>query len=177
MDVENRETGRNTEVDLLRVVFAIVVLIHHSHGLNPPDITSYPFVGGYIAVEFFFLLTGYFAAKEIMEASVPAPLMGAQAMKLTFSKFSRIFPFVIPAVFIHYIMVSLLNNSSGFETVKSLTYGIFEAALLPASGIYESFMVLPLWYLSALLMLLPLFYYLLMKAPSFFLMWQPHYRH
>ena len=152
MDVENRETGRNTEVDLLRVVFAIVVLIHHSHGLNPPDITSYPFVGGYIAVEFFFLLTGYFAAKEIMGASVPAPLMGAQAMKLTFSKFSRIFPFVIPAVLIHYIMVSLLNNSSGFETVKSLTYGIFEAALLPASGIYESFMVLPLWYLSALLM-------------------------
>lgn len=115
MDVENRETGRNTEVDLLRVVFAIVVLIHHSHGLNPPDITSYPFVGGYIAVEFFFLLTGYLAAKEIMEALVPAPLMGAQAMKLTFSKFSRIFPFVIPAVFIHYIMVSLLNNSSGFD--------------------------------------------------------------
>lgn len=168
MDVENRETGRNTEVDLLRVVFAIAVLLHHSHGLNPPDITNYPFVGGYIAVEFFFLLTGYFAAKEIMETSVPAPLMGAQAMKLTLSKFSRIFPFVIPAVFIHYITVSLLNNSGGFETVKSLTYGIFEAALLPASGIYESFMVLPLWYLSALLMLLPLFYYLLMKAPSFF---------
>lgn len=62
MDVKNRETGRNTEVDLLRVVFAIAVLIHHSHGLNPPDTTSYPFVGGYIAVEFFFLLTGYFAA-------------------------------------------------------------------------------------------------------------------
>lgn len=168
MDAANKATGRNTEVDLLRVVFATVVLIHHSHGLNPPDIANYPFVGGYIAVEFFFLLTGFFAAREVSEADIPAPLMGAQAIKWTFSKFSRIFPFVVPAVFIHYIMVSLLNNSSGFETIKSLVYGIFEAALLPASGIYESFMILPLWYLSALLVLLPLFYYLLMKAPAFF---------
>ena len=44
-----------------------------------------------------------------------------------------------------------------------------EMALLPAAGLYEQFYVLPLWYLSALMILLPLFYYLLIKGKDAFL--------
>lgn len=40
---------------------------------------------------------------------------------------------------------------------------------MPATGLYESFLVWPLWYLSAMLILLPLFYSAMLKCRNFFL--------
>ena len=54
---------RNSEVDFWRLIFAFVVVIHHSHGLRPPDPQKYPFVGGYLAVEFFLILTVFCCPK------------------------------------------------------------------------------------------------------------------
>lgn len=41
---------RNREIDLYRVLFAIIVVFVHSHGLRVPDPTHYPFCGGYLAL-------------------------------------------------------------------------------------------------------------------------------
>lgn len=164
---------RNREIDLYRVLFAIIVVFVHSHGLRVPDPTHYPFCGGYLAVEFFFMLTGYFAARKI-EHPRDAQTAACSAAVWTIRKFLRLYQYVIPAVILHYLVSAWLQRLSAFETIKQLLYGIFEMLLLPASGIYETFQVLPLWYLSALLLTLPLFYYMAMHLrDTFFCLLSP----
>lgn len=166
LPVQQTNNSRNTEIDFFRILMAFVIVIHHSHGLRPVDATRYPFVGGYLAVEFFFILSGYFATKRAMmysEADYKS------AISWTWRKFQRIFTYVIPAVAIHYLANAFVSRTGLFGTVKSLLYSVFEMMLMPATGLYESFLVWPLWYLSAMLILLPLFYSAMLKWRNFFL--------
>lgn len=158
---------RNREIDWYRLIFAIIVVFVHSHGLRVPDPTRYPFCGGYLAVEFFFMLTGHFAAKKADGAGY-GEQAAYKAITWTGKKFLRLYQYVVPAVILHYLLSSWLQKLSAFETAKQLLYGVFEMLLLPASGIYETFLVLPLWYLSALLFTLPLFYYAVMRLKDIF---------
>ena len=157
--------NRNAEIDFFRILFAVVVVISHSDGLQPNDLKKFPFVGGYLAVEFFFILSGYFAVKQ-----VPAFSSRYQMVPVwTWNKYKRIFTYVIPAVIIHYLINAYITGLSFFDTIKSLLYGVFEMFLFPMTGLRETFFVLPLWYLSAMLILLPLFYAALLKNKDLFL--------
>lgn len=157
---------RNAEIDFYRILLAFVIVIVHTNGLQPPDTAKYPFVGGYLAVEFFFMLSGYFATEKVVN-SLDAQYKNVPVWM--WRKFKNIFAFVIPAVIVHYLVKACIAKMSLFGTAKSLLYGVFEMLLLPVTGLSETFLVLPLWYLSAMLILLPLFYAALLKEKDFFL--------
>lgn len=146
-------------------MFALAIVFCHSHGLQPADRYHYPFVGGYLAVEFFFILSGYFAAEKAAGAENAS---GKDALVWTWRKYGRIWRYVIPAVAIHYLANAALTGIGPRDTAKSMLYGIFEMLLLPAAGVYESFLDLPLWYLSAMAVLLPVLYALLLKHGDYF---------
>lgn len=59
---------RNWVVELWGFVFALVIVMVHTYGLHPEDSTRYPFVGGYLGVEFFLLLIGYFTMNKLAKA-------------------------------------------------------------------------------------------------------------
>ena len=65
--------NRNGFIELCRFILALCVVSHHTifyqeHG-------HIPFFGGYIAVEFFFILTGFFLFKSAKSGgAVPVPL-------------------------------------------------------------------------------------------------------
>lgn len=153
---------RNSEVDFWRLVFAFVVLVHHSHGLYPPDPQQYPFAGGYLAVGFFLILTGYFAAQKTAreKARKTAEL---NPLLWTVQKFRGIYPYAAFAIILHYLAYALISKSTLYDMVKSLCYGLFEMFLFPAAGLYETFLNLPVWYLSAMLLSLPCFFLMLIK--------------
>ena len=153
---------RNSEVDFWRLVFAFIVLIHHSHGLCPPDPQQYPFVGGYLAVEFFLILTGYFAVQKTVHAKA-RKTTELHPLLWTALKFRGIYPYAVFAIILHYLIYALINKSTLYNMVKSLCYGLFEMLLLPATGLYETFLNLPVWYLSAMLLSLPFFFLMLIK--------------
>lgn len=60
----NKSVGRSGIIELMRFFAAVIVVVLHSHGLYP-ETGNYPFAGGYIAVEFFLILTGYFTARQV----------------------------------------------------------------------------------------------------------------
>ena len=53
---------RNGEIDILRAFFAIIILIYHSHIIYLKSANC--FIRGYLGVEFFFLVSGYYLAKN-----------------------------------------------------------------------------------------------------------------
>lgn len=57
--VYTRENNRNGFIELCRFIFAIGIVSHHSQFLTN-DLNEVPMLGGYVSVEFFFILTGYF---------------------------------------------------------------------------------------------------------------------
>lgn len=148
-------------IEILRFVFALIVLLCHSHGLRPVS-ENYPFAGGYIAVEFFLILSGYFAVKHIdRNNSVSA---GKAAFDYAAKSFKKIFPAAAVSVVIHYTAVFL----NGEIDAQDLPYMLYEILLFPQSGIYKIFLNPPLWYLSAYLICVPLFLYFWGRFRDFF---------
>ena len=143
-------------------IFALVVLMVHTHGLRPQN-TNYLFCGGYIAVEFFLILSGYFATKYILDSS-DNNSAGANALKYTVRQVKKVVPAVVVTVFFNYAVIFAFGNID----LQDMPYMLYEMLLLPQSGIYKTFINLPLWYISAYVICLPVFLYLLGKFKDFF---------
>lgn len=160
----NRKSGgRNGIIELFRFVFSLVVVMVHTHGLRPIDITAYPFSGGCTAVEFFLIVSGYFAVSNSWKtATLNDPVKAAVAY--TARSFKKVFPIVVVSVTIHYVAGYCMQEVD----TQDLLYAVYELLLLPQSGIYKTFLNIPLWYLSAYMICLPLFVYLANKGKGFF---------
>ncbi len=156
------KTAKNGIIECLRFVFALVVLMVHTHGLRPQN-TNYLFCGGYIAVEFFLILSGYFATKYILD-SPDNNSAGANALKYTVRQVKKVVPAVVVTVFFNYAVIFAFGNID----LQDMPYMLYEMLLLPQSGIYKTFINLPLWYISAYVICLPVFLYLLGKFKDFF---------
>lgn len=60
MALKSKSNGsRNGSIELLRFLFAIVILLHHA------ELSRFSMDGGYLGCEFFFLITGTFLGKHI----------------------------------------------------------------------------------------------------------------
>lgn len=149
---------RNGLIELLRFVFALVVLMVHTHGLNPQT-ANYPFAGGYIAVEFFLILSGFFAAKRFLDVNAD---FGKTAFLYSAKRFFKIAAAAFIPTLINYLVVYWNRD------LEELPYMFYEILLTPMSGVYKTFVNLPLWYLSAYFICIPIFTYLIAKSKDFF---------
>ena len=154
---------RNKFIEGVRFLFAFIILMVHTNGLRPEDSANYPFAGGYVIVEGFLILSGFFAANYVrsdMSGRLPAQLalayVGKQYIK------------ILPTVVICVVMQYLVALGCGTIDFQDFPYLIYEAMLLPQTGIYKIFLDLPLWYLSAYFVCLPLFIYCLKRSSDFF---------
>lgn len=155
-------SDRNGIIGLFKFLFSIVVVMVHTHGLRPADVTAYPFAGGYTAVEFFLIVSGYFAVSS--QQTIVSNDSAKAAMAYTASRFKKSFPIIAVSVTIHYGTIFCIGGLD----LQDLPYAIYELLLLPQSGIYKTFFNLPLWYLSAYMICLPVFVYLANKRDGFF---------
>lgn len=160
-------SNRNLSVELLRFLFALLVVMVHTHGLRPDDPNQYPFAGGYIAVEFFLILSGYFIVKSTSEVKAAPDQCGKISLQLTWKKFQSIFFYVFSSVILEYAVEAIARQESLHTIVKNYMYSVFEFLLFPMTGIYQTFFNLPLWYLSAFFLVLPFFQYLLLRFRDF----------
>lgn len=152
-----RPERKNPEIQLLRLIMAFEIALFHGRG-----------GGGYLAVDFFFVLTGYFSVRRAL--SHPDASCRDAAL-WTVRKFAPIYAYAIPICAVHLLARGLLLGTGLRQALRSLAYGSYQIALLSASGLFDGShnFVSHLWYLSCLLMLLPLFYSLLIKKKDFFL--------
>lgn len=92
LTVSQKTTTVNREINLFRLLFSLVVLMVHTHGLSPDNPADYPFMGGYLAVEFFFILSGYFVVESILKR---APDSSKKIAQMVWRKYLRIIPYVL----------------------------------------------------------------------------------
>ena len=145
--MENIQKKRNGEIELLRILFCLAVVGTHLNAYFKPEM----FKEGVFAVEFFFLVSGYFMAKSAERAE---SLTFGDTMSFLSRKFKSFFPYYIVSVLIYFIVYRvILLHISLSETITGALYLIPEMMFLQMGGFAtESVLNIPaVWYLSAMM--------------------------
>lgn len=155
---------RNGKIELLRFVFCIsVVLYHAGYDVLEGDwaVTTHLsfFSEGRIGVEFFFLVSGYLAAKSALKQKNSGGTIGSNTFDFCVRKIKLIFPYYILAVLAS--TLSLLLFSKDF--LHDFAVRLPSAFLLQRTGISDTDFVTVAWYICSLLLALAIIYPLLLK--------------
>ncbi len=156
---------KNVFIELLRFFAATIIVGYH---------TKFVFDSGWIFVEFFFMLSGFFAYKKVLQYKESGEVFKDFPVKYTLKKIWRIIPYTFLSMIL-YVVVLLKDQlfSVGEETIgRFVLYFIENVTLLNATGMIPSEVVLGdgwsmgtmmmpiLWYIIVLFVALPVMMYL-----------------
>ena len=102
MDGKNKEMRKvkNGYIELCRFLFCVMIVIHH----NAQDFeTGTVFPSGFVAVEFFFFISGAMAMRHISKENGEISQKMRYAVDYTLKKIRRVFPYAACGTLIAYI--------------------------------------------------------------------------
>ena len=157
--------GQKQNIELLRFIGMLMIMGHHLYHIGYND--SYICKNCWVWVDFYFILTGAFTYKHFSSRQNSVN-PGSEALSYTFQKFKRFFGYTVIAVLLQYAIdnVTYLRTGDIRSFFRAFIYAPYEMIYLSSSGICPA-QVAPIWFLSAMLIVLPAIVYLMQKAPEF----------
>lgn len=144
---------RNTLVEWMRFLFSLLVVGYHIQ-MSMKDGAVHFFANGAVAVEFFFLISGYFMARSVEKASQKSQSsLFVETKSFMKGKIAGILPAHIVAMLLMILVVLFFDRAdSGWRLERGLP-GMF----LVQMGIfwndsYTESLIIPEWYLSSMLL-------------------------
>lgn len=117
---------------------------------------NYPLFLGWIYVELFFIITGYFTAKHFYEKPVKENVC-ENALLYTIKKFKRILFYAVITITAIYIIEFIFAGPTGIRNQMSfLENWLCEVTFIKGGGMRE-YCLVPAWYISVLFIVFPLF--------------------
>ncbi len=161
---------RNGIVSIWKFILCIVIAIFHGKAMYPND--SMPiFIGGYIAVEFYFIISGFYFAKEVLKETYSSETIGKETISFIWKRIKKLIPYILVA-YILTVLVSIIykSNFGISETINS----IWNLLLLKQFGFEGPHMMSAYWYLTGLYTSLFILYPLVKKhKENFILLYSP----
>jgi len=144
-------SNRNKDVDLWRFIAILIIMAHHLYILG---IKEYPFYDGWIYVEFFLIITGYYTLSHF--EGKRKENKAKEAVEYTIKKFLPLLPYTVAVTLAAWLTqnISALINGGGVKQFLTSFLGDFAFDLLWLSTFP---LVAPLWYLSAMIIVFPFF--------------------
>lgn len=158
---------RNGEIDALKFLFAAAIMIYH--GWNYLGLDRGLFAAGYMGVEFFFVTSGFFLAAHVVRrgsSSEETPL------SYVVSRYKFFFVWQIVAFAASFVVLAIISGWGAGQMTTTLVRAIPEILLLQQSGLMlnPTYVVNGItWYLSALLLVSFIAYWLIRKFGKGFL--------
>jgi len=148
----------NGIISFWKFMFSILICSFHLGSLYKG--TRFNFAGGSIAVEFFFLVSGFlFCKKYISYNKNNNEEIIEDNIKITWKNIKRFFPYVL-----FFIIMSVLFTTFALDyDLMDYVYAFYRALLLPTKGPEEILPYSILWYLSALIIIEFIIFPLLVK--------------
>lgn len=158
---------RNGEIDLLRFLFSVIIVLHHftfSYDLNICK-------QGYIGVEFFFLVSGYLMAKSAKKIILQKnKLESSEIANLSWSfitkKIKSFYVYYVGAIFLQIIIRNfIIQHDSLVSLISSFLRSIptFTLTFMGFNNNSVSLYVGSTWYLSAMIIAIFILFPLLLK--------------
>lgn len=167
---------KNGKVELWRFIFSIAVLCFHVYKYLPGE-EAYDgvvklsfFSGGYLGVEFFFVLSGILMASSVYYANERSRSLSLAASTTQFlrKKVSALMPMHLAVFVLLFIGQFFVYKWSLFTAGKKLLHSIPGLFFLEMSGIRGMYLNDIEWYLSVMLISMLILYPLLRKWYSSF---------
>ena len=182
---------KNEYIELLRFVLCMMIFFHHSGHVTGGAVSLLPACG--FAADVFYMITGYYAIRHICSrmgkiratesAADPAdteitrrPLL--YSVRYTLRKILRVYPYVVFGTVIIYILEFIVDNRlnttvTAADRLMRLKDMLIELTFLPLTGAIGdlnayNYRNAPMWYLSAMLIALPLVMYLCIRLGKVF---------
>ncbi len=150
---EVKMTKRNNLVELARFLFSILVVGYHIQMTFLGDGINF-FENGALAVEFFFLISGYFLARSIEKISAKENYNPAlESCGFMGNKIKGILPTHLTAIIVIIVVLLTYNFANSGNIILNGLPSIF---LVQMGGVwteaYASALIVPEWYLSSMLL-------------------------
>ena len=133
-------TKRNSYLDVAKFLFSIIIILYHF------DVF---FLGGYIVVEAFFMISGFFLMSSVKKSDDTLPL-GEQTAKFVAHKYKSIAFFLIPSAIIGCIAYIWIIPRPTESVLMQASLMIFEMLPTQVAGFNGFYATGVSWYLSAL---------------------------
>lgn len=159
--MDTKTVRRNGLIDIERFIFAILIVLFHSKYYREAILPS-----GYIAVEFFFVLSGYLLANKAENYN--GNDIWNDNIRFVLRKILRIFPFLLLSVIWGSLWYAYLFSSiSSFKEYLIFSYvDYFSLQMFGFDGVFVSGVS---WYLSVLFLCTFLFFPVLIKHRDAFI--------
>lgn len=163
---------RNGYIELLRFLFCMIIVFHHSGFLLPAEKQPFP-LGGMVA-DGFFLIIGFFAMRHCESVTETGHEM-AHSIKYTFEKVKKLFPYALVGTTLIYLrdFAHLFKGTASDSVLYIVQDYLYEVFFLPMSGLMyvddvSKLRNAPMWFVSAMMLSLPLVMYLALRFKDVF---------
>ena len=157
-------TKRNGIIDFMRFVFCMVIILYHCRNMGGTSDIALCADAGYIAVEFFFLVSGFLMAKSAAKRNdSDYSHLGTETTQFLWHKIKPILPYYVFAVVLSYSCTAFLKNYTAVQALHNLMLGIWNLFFLGISGIRTFSLLRATWYLSAMFISMLILYPMLCK--------------
>lgn len=150
------KTARNGKIEFMRFVMAVMVVLRHSATLESG---SKLFLHGSLAVEFFFLVSGYLMAASCAKKQEPPTDIGGETVQFLLKKIAAFFPTLVISQIVFlamkFITAPTLRISQKIQLVLN---AISSSFLLDMTGYSINWEARVCWYLSAMVIAMFLLY-------------------
>ena len=150
------------EIEFLRFFFAVVVMLRHSLAFMG-SIEKTPFAGGALAVEFFFIVSGYLLMMSVDRIKTEPEKWGTETVMFLKRKIAGFFPEYLLSFGIAFVLNIWLNHLTVRQSISKLIDLIWELLIVSKSGLTTGSLNPPTWYLSTMLICMAILYPLLRK--------------
>ena len=158
--IMNKPKRRNETIDLMKFVFILMIMCFHS-GLV--------FHGGYIAVEFFFVVSGFLMAASMEKLPETSEDLGKETISFILHKAAGIFPYYLLAWILSLIITATANHYSLQLLLKTIFRSPYNVLMVEMAGNYDmGHRVQGSWYISAMLLAMLILFPLRRKNKNLF---------
>lgn len=181
--MESKIKRRNYQLDFIKLILTLLVFLRHAVQNFANDNTLKWVAKGYlgaVAVQLFFAISGmlmvhsYFRSQNAQTANRQDGI-GKNSMEFVLKKYKGLFQPILISVLIAlgvYIFCKVHDAEKALTADDILTIivrDIPEFFMIESSGIITLRVITPLWYISAMLIVMLPMYYMLFKNSDFFL--------
>lgn len=156
-------TKRNGIISLWKFIFSITIILRHCYRLYPNNIVTISKLG-YIGVEYFYIISGYFLAINIFNTKKKINF-GKQTINYIWRFIKKLIPYIIIA-YIFLITILFIFNDI---TISGIINSIWYPLLLRQFGFNTLNETNPLWYLTSYIISVMILYPLVLKYKKDFI--------
>lgn len=149
-----KEQNYNYFIDLLKFIFSVIIVIYHTWMF-----ADYPhraiFKAGNLAVDFYFIVTGYLMMLSIEKQINSNENLGKRTLKFIYKKIANIFPYILFA----FVFGTIIIYKRDIFSLELITSNVLISEVLQIGILRNSFFInSATWYISAMIMVLFVLY-------------------